>query len=163
MGMFNSIFADLVCPVTKATGKHVEIQIKWQHHHALCLTAYELGDALEKLDEMYNNTWIRTDYICPCCSKTTKGIVLYVGKTVQPLKKRMYGYQNPGPTQSTNIKGNKNIGDLLAGRKQVEIYALPDNGLLHFGVFHINLAAGLEDSIVKMLFPEWNRTGTLNK
>ena len=72
----------------------------------------------------------------------------------------MYGYQNPGPTQSTNIKGNKNIGDLLAGRKQVEIYALPDNGLLHFGVFHINLAAGLEDSIVKTLCPEWNRTGT---
>ena len=90
-------------------------------------------------------------------------VVLYVGKTVQPLKKRMYGYLNPGPTQSTNIRGNKNIGDLLAGGKQVEIYALPDDGLLHFGVFHINLAAGLEDSIVKTLQPEWNKTGTANK
>lgn len=88
---------------------------------------------------------------------------LYVGKTVQPLKKRMYGYQKPGPTQSTNINGNRNISDLLADGKQVDIFALPDNGLLHFGVFHINLAAGLEDSIVKTLNPIWNKTGTANK
>ena len=95
---------------------------------------------------------------CFVCEQT----VLYVGKTVQPLKKRMYGYQNPGPTQSTNIKGNKNISDLIADGKRVDIFALPDNGLLHFGVFHINLAAGLEDSIVKTLNPGWNKTGTAN-
>jgi hypothetical protein len=89
--------------------------------------------------------------------------VLYVGKTVQPLKKRMYGYQNPGPTQSTNIKGNRNISTLLADGKQIDIIALPDNGLLHFGAFHVNLAAGLEDSIVKKLNPMWNKTGTANK
>ena len=87
---------------------------------------------------------------------------LYVGKTVQALKKRMYGYQNPGPTQRTNIKGNREIGDLLTNGNQVDIYALQDNGLLHFGVFHINLAAGLEDSIVKTLNPSWNKTGTAN-
>ena len=28
------------------------------------------------------------------------GTVLYIGKTVQSLQRRMYGYQNPGPTQS---------------------------------------------------------------
>ncbi|WP_341327733.1 hypothetical protein [Methylotuvimicrobium sp. KM2] len=28
------------------------------------------------------------------------GLVMYIGKTAQPLKKRLYGYQNPGPTQS---------------------------------------------------------------
>ena len=89
--------------------------------------------------------------------------VLYVGKTTQPLKKRMYGYQNPGPTQSTNIKGNRNISDLLADGKQVDIYGLPDDGLLHRGVFHINLAAGLEDSILETLDPLWNTTGTANK
>lgn len=96
---------------------------------------------------------------CFVCEQT----VLYVGKTVRPLKMRMYGYQNPGPTQSTNIKGNNNISDLLADGKQVEIFALPDNGLLHFGEFHINLAAGLEDSIVKTLNPLWNKTGTAKK
>lgn len=92
----------------------------------------------------------------------SENAVLYVGKTVQPLKKRMYGYQKPGPTQSTNIKGNRNISALLSEGKPVEIYALPDNGLLHFGDFHINLAAGLEDSIVKTLKPLWNKTGTAN-
>ena len=89
--------------------------------------------------------------------------VLYVGKTAQALKRRMYGYQNPAPTQSTNINGNKEISALLDAGKQVEIYALPDNGLLHFGVFHINLAAGLEDSIIQKLTPKWNQTGTTNK
>ena len=90
------------------------------------------------------------------------GTVLYVGKTTQPLRKRMYGYQNPGPTQSTNIKGMRNIRNLLSEGKIVEILALPDNGLLHFGAFHVNLAAGLEDSIVRELNPPWNRTGTMN-
>ena len=75
----------------------------------------------------------------------------------------MYEYQNPGPTQSTNIKVNKNIYNFLADGKQVVIYALPDNGLLRSGEFHINLAAGLEDSIVKTLNPIWNKMGTANK
>jgi hypothetical protein len=38
----------------------------------------------------------------------------------------------------------------------VEIYALPDEGLHHYGDFHLNLAAGLEDSIISVLDPEWN-------
>lgn len=88
--------------------------------------------------------------------------VLYVGKTVQVLKKRMYGYQNPGSTQSTNFQGNREIRALLTNGNQVDIYALPDNGLLHFGVFHINLAAGLEDSLIKTLKPSWNKTGAAN-
>jgi len=85
--------------------------------------------------------------------------VLYVGKTTQPLKKRMYGYQNPGPTQYTNIKGNKLISEILLSGGGIEIFALPDNGLLHFGDFHINLAAGLEDSLIAKLKPKWNGCG----
>lgn len=110
--------------------------------------AYELEDCGDARNVLYS-------FIC---GQT----VLYVDKTVQPLKKRMYGYQNPGPTQSTNIKGNQNISDLLSDGKQVDIFALPDNGLLHFGAFHINLAAGLEDSIVRVLKPVWNKTGIAN-
>lgn len=87
------------------------------------------------------------------------GEVLYIGKTVQPLKKRMYGYQNPGPTQSTNIKGNEQIQGVLKKKNSVEIFTLPDNGLLYYGGFHVNLAAGLEDSLVKELQPAWNRSG----
>ncbi len=87
----------------------------------------------------------------------SNGEVKYIGKTVQPLKKRMYGYQNPGPTQSTNIKNNERIRQLLLNGEAVDIFALPDNGLLHYGGFHINLAAGLEDSLISELSPDWNR------
>lgn len=84
------------------------------------------------------------------------GNLMYVGKTVQPLRVRMNGYRNPAPTQSTNIKNSTNIRQCLDQGKLVEIYVLPDNGLLQYGKFHVNLAAGLEDSIVRELNPPWN-------
>ena len=85
--------------------------------------------------------------------------VLYVGKTVHSLKKRMYGYHTPGATQSTNKKGNKFIQEVLAGGSVVEVHAHPDNGLLCYGGFHVNLAAGLEDSLIAKLKPKWNKAG----
>jgi len=84
------------------------------------------------------------------------GSLMYVGKTVQPLRARMTGYRNPAPTQSTNIKNKSNIRQCLDEGKRVEIYVLPDNGLLYYGKFHVNLAAGLEDSVVRELNPPWN-------
>jgi hypothetical protein len=87
------------------------------------------------------------------------GIPKYIGKTVQPLKKRMYGYRKPAATQSTNIRNNRNITSALENGAVIELYVLPDHGLLHIGEFHLNLAAGLEDSIVSSLSPEWNSVG----
>ncbi len=84
------------------------------------------------------------------------GQLTYVGKTMRSLKDRMAGYSNPGPTQSTNIKNNKNIRECLEQRKSVEILVLPDNGLLHYGGFHVSLAAGLEDDVIRKLSPLWN-------
>ena len=84
---------------------------------------------------------------------------VYVGKTTQKFKKRMYGYQNPGRTQFTNIRNNQNIKDALANESSIDIYVLPDYGLLHFGEFHLNLAAGLEDNITKTIKPLWNISG----
>ncbi len=88
------------------------------------------------------------------------GDVVYVGKTVNSLQHRMQRYKTPArksPKEGgTNIKNNKNIRGCLAQGKGVEIFVLPDNGLLHYGKFHVNLAAGLEDSIVKGLAPLWN-------
>jgi hypothetical protein len=84
---------------------------------------------------------------------------MYIGKTTQKLKKRMYGYQNPGSSQFTNIRNNENIKNTLTSGSNVDLYALPDHGLLHFGSFHLNLAAGLEDSITKVLKPKWNVQG----
>jgi hypothetical protein len=83
--------------------------------------------------------------------------VLYIGKTTRSLKKRVYGYENPGPTQSTNIKVNKFIKETLVKGDPVEIHALADNGLLEYGGFHVNLAAGLEDSMIAKLKPKWNK------
>jgi hypothetical protein len=89
----------------------------------------------------------------------SNGEVLYVGKTTLPLRKRMYGYQKPGPTQNTNIKGNRLISELLTSGRKIEIYALPDEGRHKIGIFDLNLAAGLEDSIISILKPRWNQSG----
>jgi len=72
----------------------------------------------------------------------------------------MSGYQNPGSTQSTNIRVNGKIKEALAKGVSIEIYSLPDNGLLSYGGFHINIAASLEDSLVTKLNPKWNETGS---
>jgi len=82
--------------------------------------------------------------------------LVYIGKTVQSLRSRMSGYKTPGPTQSTNVKNHARIRDCLAQGKSVEIFALPDNGLQTYGGLHVNLAAGLEDSLARDLEPSWN-------
>ncbi|MDN7184284.1 GIY-YIG nuclease family protein [Caballeronia sp. SEWSISQ10-4 2] len=90
------------------------------------------------------------------------GQVRYVGKSIQKLRERMGGYRSPGPKSTTNIRNRQNILELLAAGAAVDIYALPDNGLMHYGSFHLNLAAALEDSIIDTLRPEWNRPNRKN-
>lgn len=84
------------------------------------------------------------------------GEIKYIGKTTRTIAERMYGYKKPSDTQKTNIKNNKNILDALSLGKAVNIFVLPDNGLMRYGIFHLNLAAGLEDSLITTINPEWN-------
>ncbi len=84
------------------------------------------------------------------------GRLQYIGKTVVPLRKRMAGYKTPGKSQLTNVRNNENIRASLTQGTLVDIFALPDNGLLYYGGFHVNLAAGLEDSLVRDMSPPWN-------
>ena len=84
------------------------------------------------------------------------GDVKYIGKTVVTLKQRVTGYKNPASSQTTNVRNNEQLRNALTHVTQVEIFALPDNGLLHYGRFHVNLAAGLEDSLIRDLQPPWN-------
>lgn len=84
------------------------------------------------------------------------GEVKYVGKTVRTLRTRLAGYKTPGKTQITNLNNHRRIQAVLAEGAAVEILALPDNGHLRYGQFHLNLAAGLEDDIIRTLNPEWN-------
>src|SRR5437870_9483915 len=83
------------------------------------------------------------------------GQVKYVGKTVRTLSARMSGYKNPGKTQTTNINNHRRIKELLSDGVAVEILALPD-WLVRYGQFCLNLAAGLEDDIIRVVDPEWN-------
>lgn len=90
----------------------------------------------------------------------TSDVVLYVGKTTQPLRKRMYGYQNPGSTQRTNIRCHGLLVDLIRDGSSVEILVLPDDGSLQYRGHSISLAAGLEDSLIAKVNPPWNKLGT---
>ncbi len=91
-----------------------------------------------------------------CCD----GDIKYVGKTTKSLVTRLYGYRKPGSSQSTNQRNHRLICEHLKAGAAVDIFVLPDNGLLHYGDFHVNLAAGLEDSIISTLNPEWNGAPT---
>lgn len=82
--------------------------------------------------------------------------VCYVGKTTKTLRKRLNSYARPGSTQATNLRNNANILAALKAGSTVEIFALPDDELHRYGDFHLNLAAGLEDSIISTLDPDWN-------
>ncbi|MEK7856291.1 MAG: GIY-YIG nuclease family protein, partial [Acidobacteriota bacterium] len=85
--------------------------------------------------------------------------VLYVGKTSRPIAKRLYGYQNPGKMQLTNVYCNREICRLLTEKRPVEVFVRHAEKLSRIGSFAINEAAALEDAIIRELRPPWNRTG----
>lgn len=82
--------------------------------------------------------------------------VLYIGKTSVGQGQRFTGYCRPAGDQSTNLKCSGNIRKLLQDNSKVFIYSLADNTFLQWGDFEINLAAGLEDSLISELDPPWN-------
>ena len=90
------------------------------------------------------------------------GEILYIGKSVRSLSKRMYGYQKPGLSQRTNINTNELIRKILGEQKLISIYAFVDMGKLRHGEFLVNLAAGLEDDLIDKLKPVWNKVGLKN-
>jgi hypothetical protein len=85
--------------------------------------------------------------------------IKYIGKSVRALKNRMYGYKFPGPTQRTNLKNNQNIIALLQKDIQVKIMVFIQKNTMEYGGFEVNLAAGLEDSLISQIKPEWNNSG----
>ncbi|MBL1265858.1 hypothetical protein [Candidatus Methylomicrobium oryzae] len=79
------------------------------------------------------------------------GSLVYLGKTDLPLEKLFWNLKYE------NSELSKLIHEALQVRKTVEIHSLPDNGLLYFGGFQLNLADGLYDSMISELRPSWNR------
>ena len=45
----------------------------WQVPASREFAPYRLGDTIDDIQVEYDNTWIRTDYICNVCSKHTIG------------------------------------------------------------------------------------------
>lgn len=82
--------------------------------------------------------------------------VLYVGKTTGTLESRMGGYLRPHASQRTNVRNNQALIQLLRQDRAIDIYAWADPGMHRIGEFHLNYAAGLEDSIIRIVTPPWN-------
>jgi hypothetical protein len=82
--------------------------------------------------------------------------VLYIGKTTRSIRRRFRTYCAPGSRQSTNIKNNANIAQLIAAGRVVRIAVFTPISQLRYGDFEIDLAAGLEDTLIASFGPRWN-------
>jgi len=85
--------------------------------------------------------------------------IAYIGKTTQTLGGRFYGYCR-GNGISTNNKVHQKIKDQLNLNNNVTIWALLDDSPLSWGIYNINLAAGLEDALISKIKPIWNGSKT---
>ena len=83
--------------------------------------------------------------------------LLYIGRSGRSLRLRMDGYQTGGPPRSTRERNRERIMAMLTIDQLVELYAMPDPGSMLYGSFRVNLAAGLQHSLIEALDPAWNR------
>ena len=82
--------------------------------------------------------------------------VHYIGKTTRSVRRRFTGYCKPGRSQTTNIRCNANIKEAIKASADVRILVFAPISHLRYLDFEINLAAGLEDSLIRALNPPWN-------
>lgn len=82
--------------------------------------------------------------------------VVYIGKTTRSVKKRFAGYCRPGISQATNKRCHAKIKASLANSSEIRILVFTPINQLQYSGFEINLAAGLEDSLINDFEPSWN-------
>lgn len=85
------------------------------------------------------------------------GELLYIGRSGRALALRMQGYEAGGPARSVRARNRERILAMLMLDQQVALYAMPDPGSMLYGSFRVNLAAGLQHSLIDALDPPWNR------
>ncbi len=90
---------------------------------------------------------------------TSEDQVLYIGKSTTGFAGRMAGYEEPGPTQATNIRVKKSIAELLAAGREVRILVFVEPSPQYFKGYRVSLAAGLEDELIRVFQPIWNKQG----
>ncbi len=83
--------------------------------------------------------------------------LLYVGRSGRALALRMQGYEQGGPPRSVRARNRDRIVAMLMLDQQVALYAMPDPGSMLYGSFRVNLAAGLQHSLIDVLDPPWNK------
>jgi hypothetical protein len=86
----------------------------------------------------------------------------YIGKTSKTIISRFQGYSKPGKKQQTNIRVNSEIINKIHEGFIVRIFILPDNPQLQWKGYNLNIAAGIEDSLIQGLNPKWNIHGNAN-
>lgn len=82
--------------------------------------------------------------------------VLYIGKTARSIRRRFVGYCRPGRSQATNKRCHRNVQSAIAKDQCVRIYAFTPITHIQYGEFGIDIAAGLEESLIKAFDPPWN-------
>ncbi|MBZ9884322.1 GIY-YIG nuclease family protein [Mesorhizobium sp. CA10] len=82
--------------------------------------------------------------------------VLYIGKTARSIRKRYIGYCRPGKGQATNQRCHRNIKMAITKGTEIRILVFTPISHLRYADFEINLAAGLEDSLIRAFDPPWN-------
>jgi hypothetical protein len=89
--------------------------------------------------------------------------VLYIGRTTQEPRRRLHGYCRPSDSQSTNLRCHAAIRSLLARGMPVHVHLFAPPLELQYAGYGINLAVGLEDSLIRAFAPPWNgvRSGAL--
>lgn len=85
--------------------------------------------------------------------------LLYVGRSSRSLALRMQGYEQGGPERSARSRNRERILAMLMLDQEVTLLAMPDPGSLLYGSFRVNIAAGLQHSLIAALDPPWNRPG----
>jgi hypothetical protein len=88
------------------------------------------------------------------------GQVKYIGKTANSIRKRFFGYCNPGKTKATNRRCFDQIKTGLSQAIPTQILIFAPIAHLQYQQFSIDLAAGLENSLISYINPPWNGGGS---
>ena len=89
--------------------------------------------------------------------------VLYIGKTTRSVRQRFQTLRRPGRTQRTNIRNHRLIREAIAEGKEIRVSIFAPISALSYGGFEINLAAGLEDALIRDIDPAWNGSPTTGR
>lgn len=120
---------------------------------------FDLNDGKLKLNwqqgEMENAKWAIHVYAI-VEEANNESWVRYVGETANTLSLRMYQYLNGD--QSTNSKVRKNIMERLIKGHKVILMSLLDDLPVTWNGNKVNLAKGIESTLIANWLPEWNES-----